>query len=165
MFSIIFVLSTIIYIQSCVFYHYLHKNKLHFHFFGHITLILHPFYIHLNTEFVILRQVINFAVATFVFMSGYFVPVEKICNTDFSYKEWILNRGGRLCVPFVIWSLFYSGISLAKDIHHGVRVYWLGYIYRFIVGKSATPFYYIVVLIQLTIITPWLVHVVKDDFS
>ena len=28
-----------------------------------------------------------------VFMSGYFVPVEKICNTDFSYKEWILNRG------------------------------------------------------------------------
>lgn len=73
------------------------------------------------------------------------------------------SGGGRLCVPFVIWSLFYSGISLAKDIHHGVRVYWLGYIYRFIVGKSATPFYYIVVLIQLTIITPWLVHVVKES--
>lgn len=36
---------------------------------------------------------INFAVATFVFMSGYFVPVEKICNKDFSYKEWVLNRG------------------------------------------------------------------------
>lgn len=73
------------------------------------------------------------------------------------------KSGGRLCVPFVIWSLFYSGISLAKDIHHGVRIYWLGYIYRFIVGKSATPFYYIVVLIQLTIITPWLVHVVKES--
>ena len=100
----------------------------------------------------------------FVFTSGYFVPIEWICNKDFSYKEWILNRGGgRLCVPFVIWSLFYSGISLAKDIHHGVRVYWLGYTYRFIVGKSATPFYYIVVLIQLTIITPWLVHVVKES--
>lgn len=36
---------------------------------------------------------INFAVATFVFMSGCFVPVEKICNKDFSYKEWVLNRG------------------------------------------------------------------------
>ena len=47
-----------------------------------------------DTEFIVLRQVINFAVATFVFMSGYFVPVEKICNKDFSYKEWILNRGG-----------------------------------------------------------------------
>ena len=47
-----------------------------------------------DTEFIILRQIINFAVATFVFMSGYFVPVEKICNKDFSYKDWILNRGG-----------------------------------------------------------------------
>ena len=116
-----------------------------------------------DAEFIILRQVINFAVATFVFMSGYFVPVEKICNKDFSYKDWILNRGGRLGVPFVIWSLLYSGISLAKDIHHGVSVNWLGYVYRFVVGKAATPFYYIVVLIQLTVITPWLVNVVKDS--
>ena len=54
---------------------------------------------------------------------------------------------------------------MAKDICHGVSVHWLGYIYRFIVGKSATPFYYIVVLIQLTIITPWLVHVVKESKS
>lgn len=116
-----------------------------------------------NTEFIILRQIINFAVATFVLMSGYFVPVEKICNKNFSYKEWILNRGGRLCVPFVIWSLLYSGVSLAKDMNHGLSVNWLGYIYRFVVGKSATPFYYIVVMIQLTIITPWLVHVVKES--
>lgn len=50
-----------------------------------------------------------------------------------------------------------------KGSHHGVSVNWLGYIYRFAVGKSATPFYYIVVLIQLTIITPWLVHVVKES--
>ena len=47
-----------------------------------------------GTEFVILRQIINFAVATFVFMAGYFVPAEKINSNDFSYKEWILNRGG-----------------------------------------------------------------------
>ena len=52
---------------------------------------------------------------------------------------------------------------MAKDIHHGASVNWLGYVYRFIVGKSATPFYYIVVLIQLTIITPRLVHVVKES--
>lgn len=43
-----------------------------------------------DAEFIILRQVINFAVATFVFMSGYFVPVEKICNKDFSYMEFFM---------------------------------------------------------------------------
>lgn len=35
--------------------------------------------------------------------------------------------------------------------------------YRFVIGKSATPFYYIVVLIQLTAITPWLVKIVKEN--
>ena len=33
-------------------------------------------------------------------------------------------------------------------------------LYRFIVGKAATPFYYIVVLLQLTVITPWIVKVI-----
>lgn len=114
-------------------------------------------------EFITLRQIINFAVATFVFMSGYFVPVEKIRDKSFSYKEWLFNRGERLWIPFATWSLLYSGISLTKDFHHGVTIHWLGYIYRFIVGKSATPFYYIVVLIQLTIITPWLVRIVEEN--
>ena len=40
-----------------------------------------------NTEFIILRQIINFAGASFAFMSGYCVPVEKICNKNYSYKE------------------------------------------------------------------------------
>ena len=39
----------------------------------------------------------------------------------------------------------------------------MGFVYRFIVGKSATPFYYIVVLVQLTLITPWLVKIVKQN--
>lgn len=52
---------------------------------------------------------------------------------------------------------------MAKDIHHETSIHWMGYVYRFVVEKSATPFYYIVVLIQLTVITPWLVKVVKED--
>lgn len=47
-----------------------------------------------DVEFIILRQIINFAVATFVFMSGYFIPAEKICNRNFNDKEWISKRGG-----------------------------------------------------------------------
>lgn len=52
-----------------------------------------------STELTIFRQIINFAVATFVFMAGYFVPVEKINREDFNYKEWILNRGGDCAFP------------------------------------------------------------------
>lgn len=63
----------------------------------------------------------------------------------------------------MIWSLLYSGLSLLKVVHSGNEIQWLGFIYRFIVGKSATPFYYIIVLMQLTVMTPWLVKIVKQN--
>ena len=59
------------------------------------------------------------------------------------------QSGGRLCIPFIIQSLLYSGIELLRTVHNGNEIHWLGFVYRFIVGKSATSFYYIVVLAQL----------------
>ena len=54
-------------------------------------------------------------------------------------------------------------MSLLKNIHNSKEINWLGFAYRFVIGKSATPFYYIVVLMQLTVITPWLVKSVKQN--
>ena len=71
--------------------------------------------------------------------------------------------GGRLCIPFMIWSLLYSGLELLRNVHSGNEIHCFGFVYRFIVGKSATPFYYIVVLVQLTVITPWLIKIVKQN--
>lgn len=48
-----------------------------------------------NNGIVIIRQIINFAVAIFVFMAGYFVNVDKVSSKRFSTKRWIINRGGR----------------------------------------------------------------------
>lgn len=42
---------------------------------------------------VILRQIINFSVATFVFMAGYFVNADKLVNKKLSYKNWLIYRG------------------------------------------------------------------------
>ena len=63
----------------------------------------------------------------------------------------------------MIWSLLYSGLELLKTLHSGNEIHWLGLTYRFIVGKAATPFYYIVVLVQFTAITPWLAKIVKQN--
>lgn len=79
-----------------------------------------------GTEFVVLRQIINFAVATFVFMAGYFVNVDALSDKEFSYKHWIIYRGGRLCIPFMIWSLLYSGLELLKIVHSGNEIHWFG---------------------------------------
>ena len=44
-------------------------------------------------EFVILRQLINFAVASFIFMAGYFVNIDVLSDRKFSYRNWIIYRG------------------------------------------------------------------------
>lgn len=99
-----------------------------------------------------LRQFINFPVATFIFLSGYFVNSEKIKDT----RTYIQNRGGRLLIPYLLWSAFYSLINLARG-----KIEFGKVIYNFLTGNASTPFYYILVLIQLTILTPWLVGEVK----
>ena len=52
-----------------------------------------------NNGIVIIRQIINFAVAIFVFMAGYFVNIDKVSSKRFSAKRWIINRGGDYACP------------------------------------------------------------------
>lgn len=47
-----------------------------------------------DTAFILLRQIINFAVATFIFMAGYFIDENILKSNDFDYKRWFVVRGG-----------------------------------------------------------------------
>ena len=100
---------------------------------------------------IVLRQFINFPVAMFIFLAGYFVTPEK---TQGDYKTFLCKRGGvRLLLPYLVWSSVYL---LKTAIFDGITFKQI--LYAIIWGKAATPFYYIVVMIQLTIITPWLIR-------
>lgn len=110
---------------------------------------------------IIIRQMINFAVPVFIFMSGYFIKQENFLKKNFDYIEWLITRGGgRLLIPFILWSVFYSMILIMPQVIHHKDVNWSKIMFRFITGKAATPFYYIVVLLQLTLITPCIVKIV-----
>lgn len=103
------------------------------------------------TVWIVLRQFINFPVAIFIFLAGYFMTPEK---TQGNYKTFLFKRGGiRLLLPYLVWSCIYL---LKTAIFDGITIPHI--VYALICGKAATPFYYIVVMIQLTIITPWLVR-------
>lgn len=43
---------------------------------------------------IIIRQMINFAVPVFIFMSGYFIKQENFLKKNFDYIEWLITRGG-----------------------------------------------------------------------
>ncbi len=107
-----------------------------------------------------IRQIINFPVACFIFMSGYFTDVEE-CQT--SPTGYIRTRMKRLLVPFFLWSFFYSGVSVAGSILEQETINWTDIILRIFVGKSATPFYYILVLLQLTLLTPLMINIIEKN--
>lgn len=92
------------------------------------------------TAWIVLRQFINFPVAMFIFLVGYFVTPEK---TQGDYKIFLFKWGGRLFLPYLIWSCIYL---LKTAIFNGFTFRYIAYV--LICGKDATPFYYIVVMVD-----------------
>lgn len=99
---------------------------------------------------IVLRQIINFAVATFVFMAGFFARPYKLSGGVY----W--NRLKKLLIPYILWSIFYSVLSSPVDFNP------LRIIYQLITGRAQAQLYYIVVLVELTLLTPLLMRTVDN---
>ena len=100
------------------------------------------------------RSLINFPVSIFIFLAGYFSNEDKISQNVCEYYK--LRGGVRLLIPFLVWSSFYSLLSVADDLFKGASIDWMFIIKRFLTGNSSTPLYYILVLLQLVLLTPLL---------
>lgn len=83
-----------------------------------------------------LRQVINFAVGTFFFLSGCLVDQEKVRRAP---AKFIGSRLLRLAVPFLLWSSVYSIKTVVLD---WPEVDPLSLLLHFVAGKTAAPFYF-----------------------
>ncbi|MGN0202863.1 MAG: acyltransferase [Candidatus Cryptobacteroides sp.] len=88
---------------------------------------------------VFFRPFINFAVALFLFLSGYLTAVDNQDWNSFFYK-----RIGRVAIPYVIWTVLYtlptfSFVALAKNI---------------ITTHAAPTLYYVFVYVQFVLLTP-----------
>lgn len=109
-----------------------------------------------NYEYwVILRQVIDFPVAIFIFLAGYFVKIDLIQENKYGY---IMKRIGRLVCPYLIWSFGYTTIVLFSNLG---KMNLMGFLSKFFLGLSAPQLYFILVLIQLTILTPLLEKIIR----
>ncbi|MCB2293947.1 acyltransferase [Clostridium algoriphilum] len=106
----------------------------------------------------IFRQFVNFPVAVFVFLTAYFTNITKVEQKPLKYYG---SRVRRLVIPFLVWSILYSIINIAKG---GFNVDVTKIIFNIVTGQASTPLYYIVVLIQLVIITPLLIKCLRNKY-
>lgn len=90
---------------------------------------------------VFVRPFVNFAVALFLFLSGYLtkVPVQDM-------KSFASKRIVKVLIPYVIWTVIYSVAHRHPD-----RI-----LFNLITTRAAGPFYYIFVYIQFVLLTPLL---------
>lgn len=94
-----------------------------------------------NYLLIFLRTICNMAVPIFLFLSGYFFNVKK--NND--SNEYIKKKIKRLLLPLLIWNIVYFIISYNYEFKN---------LFLF---TSAPHLYFIVVLIQLIMLTPLII--------
>lgn len=100
-------------------------------------------------EGIVIRCFVNFAVALFIFLSGY---LTKLVNNGIKifYKKRLL----RVFMPYGIWSVLYTMVS-GK---------WDNFVFNFITGQCCGIYYFIIVYIQLTILTPWISRLIQSKY-
>ena len=104
---------------------------------------------------VYIRPFINFAVALFLFLSGY------LTNIDTSdWKTFYKKRIIRVLIPYIIWTFLYT---TAHFIGNGVD--FKKYIINLLSARAAATLYYIFVYIQFVILTPLLVKLAKSKYK
>lgn len=97
---------------------------------------------------VFIRPFVNFAVAMFIFLSGYLTKLE-IPN----YRNFMYRRIKKVFVPYCIWSVIYMIPSCFND-------FWI----KFVSGRCCGIYYYIFVYIQLVIFTPLIIKLIKSKY-
>ncbi|MCC8088495.1 MAG: acyltransferase [Rikenellaceae bacterium] len=102
------------------------------------------------------RQIINFPVAFFIFLSGYFV---KYNEKDLGFS-WIKKRSVRLLTPYLIWTTIYIVYNIvAQPIPTPPSAKQI--IASFLLGRSAPQMYFLLILFQLILITP----ILRNSFT
>ncbi|BAY25195.1 hypothetical protein NIES2100_50010 [Calothrix sp. NIES-2100] len=96
----------------------------------------------------IFRQFVNFVVPVFIFISGYFTPIYEFTKLS-DYLDFYQKRLSRILIPYVVWCaliiLFYK---------HNYQWHWSKIVIDMITGKISGPYYFIILLVQLILLTP-----------
>ena len=98
------------------------------------------------------KPFINFAVATFIFLSGYLTKADN-CN----WLKFYVRRITRVLVPYIIWTVIYSIPDIRSSGPSAL-------VKNLLCANAATTLYYIFVYIQFVLLTPLLGKLAKSPY-
>ncbi len=105
----------------------------------------------------VFRHLTVFSVPAFLFVSGFFIAyAAKGSQSTLSWKV-VRVRIGSLLAPYLLWSL----ATFAAEIILGNGVRPLAYLYRLLTGGAIGAYFFIPLLIQFYLLSPWMVSLAK----
>lgn len=99
----------------------------------------------------LLAQSVNFAVPLFFFISGYFAHRVNI-NSFSEYTSYCRKKLSRILIPYLFWSLF---TLVVFESMYGWNFSEISV--SFLTGSIQSPYYFLIVLSQLILLTPLLI--------
>ncbi|MEW6650924.1 MAG: acyltransferase [Chloroflexota bacterium] len=107
--------------------------------------------------FRITDQFAGVAVPLFLFVSGFFYGFANNRTTTKFDIRWIASRIRYIWIPFAVW----SSIILVLRVIEGSAFSLVQLVDIYIWGKAAGPYYYIPLIIQYIILSPFLFYLLK----
>lgn len=104
---------------------------------------------------VIVRPFVNFSVATFIFLSGYFTRMEND-----NWRRLYKRRVVRVIVPYIVWSVLYTLPTMFRQGIDGTSVLAR----NIITTEACYHLYYIFVYIQFVLLPPLLFWLAKSKY-
>ncbi len=108
--------------------------------------------VYINYLNIIIRRIIDFAVPVFMFLSGYFVKYDE-------RKSFFKKKITRIVGPLLIWNLIYGVTNIiTQNVTNNIEKIKL-------VMLGGFHLYFLVVLLMLVIITPFLIKYIQKNNS
>ena len=99
------------------------------------------------------KPFINFAVATFIFLSGYLTKTDND-----NWMKFYVRRITRVLVSYIIWTVIYSIPDIRSSGPSSL-------VKNLLCANATTTLYYIFVYIQFVLLTPLLVKLAKSPYK
>lgn len=103
------------------------------------------------------EQLIIFAVPAFLFVSGFFIAFAAGRSKGNVRWQMIGARIQTLIIPYLLWSV----LIWMADFVQGARHTPLAYLQMLLTGRTASPYYFVPLLIQFYLLSPLLVPLAR----
>jgi len=105
-------------------------------------------------------QLLLFAVPVLIFMAGYWSSKSPIKSLQ-DYKVFLARKLPRILIPYLFWSFILLGYVAVRT--QDVNVRWI--IFKLLTGGACFPYYFIIVIAQLYVITPLLKYINRRPYG